>query len=73
MRLAQRKDQLRESSVPELERMLQDERKNLFMARKDSAMKTLENPMRIRLTRKNIARILTFIRQRELESAGGKK
>jgi len=53
--------------------MLQDERKNLFMARKDSAMKTLENPMRIRLTRKNIARILTFIRQRELESAGGKK
>ncbi|HAH87967.1 MAG: 50S ribosomal protein L29 [Armatimonadota bacterium] len=71
MRLAQHRDQLRQSSTSELERMLQEERKNLFMARRDSATKQLENPRRMRQARKNIARILTFIRQRELESAKG--
>jgi large subunit ribosomal protein L29 len=51
--------------------MLQEERKNLFMARRDSATKQLENPRRMRQVRKNIARILTFIRQKEVESAKG--
>ena len=72
MKLAQHREQLRQSSVPELERMLQDERKNLFMGRRDSATKQLENPRRIRQIRKNIARILTVLTEREMESAKGK-
>ena len=53
--------------------MVQEERKNLFMARRDSATKQLENSRRIRQIRKNIARILTIIRERELGSAEAKK
>lgn len=53
--------------------MLLDERKSLFMSRKDSASKQMENPKKMRVTRKNIARILTILRERELESAKGTK
>lgn len=69
MRLAQHRQQVQQSSTEELERMLQEERRNLFMARRDSATQQLENPRRIRQIRKNIARILTVIRQRELQSS----
>jgi large subunit ribosomal protein L29 len=53
--------------------MLLDEEKNLFMSRRDSATKQLDNPMRIRQIRKNVARIRTILRERELESAKGKE
>lgn len=69
MRLAQHRQQVQQSSTEELVRMLQEERRNLFMARRDSATQQLENPRRIRQIRKNIARILTVIRQRELQSS----
>lgn len=71
MRLTQYKQELRKGSKEDLEKMLQDERKNLFMGRKEAATKQLENTMRIRNARKNIARILTVLRERELESAKG--
>lgn len=71
MRLAQHRQQLRQSATAELERMLQEERKNLFMSRRDSATKQLENPRKIRQIRKNIARILTIVREREIGSAEG--
>lgn len=71
MKAAQLRDKLREASGAELERMLQEERKNLFIARRESAMKQLENTKRISEGRKNIARILTIIRERELEAAKG--
>ena len=73
MRLAQHRQQLRQSSAAELGRMVQEERKNLFMARRDSATKQLENSRRIRQIRKNIARILTILRERELGSAEARK
>ena len=68
MRLGQHRDQLRQSTDAELERMLLDERKNLFMNRRDSATKQLENPRKIRETKKRIARILTIMREREISS-----
>ena len=71
MKVAQHREQLRQASEAELERMLQDERKTLFIARRESAMKQLENPKRISESRKNIARILTLMRERELEAAKG--
>jgi large subunit ribosomal protein L29 len=73
MKLVQLRQQLRDSTVAELEHMLQEERKNLFMSRRDYASKQLENPMKISQSRKNIARILTVLRSRELESVKGKK
>jgi large subunit ribosomal protein L29 len=51
--------------MAELERMLQEERKNLFMSQRDSATKQLENSRRIRQIRKNIARILTILGERK--------
>ena len=71
MKAAQYRDQLRQASQAELERMLEDERKTLFIARRESAMKQLENPRRITDSRKNIARILTILREKELEAAKG--
>ena len=71
MKVAQHRDQLRQASAPELDRMLQDERKALFVARRESAMKQLENPKRISESRKRIARILTILREKELEAAKG--
>jgi large subunit ribosomal protein L29 len=71
MKVAQHRDQLRQASDAELERMLQDERKTLFIARRESAMKQLENPKRISESRKNIARILTIMREKELAAAKG--
>lgn len=73
MNLSQLKKQLSESSTAELERLLQEERRNLFMARRDSATKQLENPKQIKQFRKNIARILTLLGERSRESAEAKK
>lgn len=71
MKLTQYRQELRKAGIEDLEKMIQDERKNLFMGRKEAATKQLENTMRIRNARKNIARILTVVRERELESAKG--
>ena len=67
------REKLRNASGSEIEVMLQDERKTLFMARRDAATKQLDNPRKIMQARKNIARILTVLRERELESAKGTK
>ncbi len=72
MKRAQYREQLRQSTIDELRRMLQEERKNLFLTKRDAAMKQLENPMRIREVRKNIARILTILRERELKAEKGR-
>lgn len=72
MKRAQYREQLRQSSDAELQRMLQEERKNLFMSQRDVATKQLENPHRIREIRKNIARILTIMRERELKAGKGR-
>ena len=72
MKLGQLRDQIRQSPTVELERMLADERKSMFMTLRDSASKQLENPKKIRQIRKNIARLLTILSQRERESAEAK-
>ncbi|MDI6828325.1 MAG: 50S ribosomal protein L29 [Armatimonadota bacterium] len=72
MKRAQYREQLRQSTDAELRRMLQEERKNLFLTKRDAAMKQLENPMRIREVRKNIARILTILKERELKAEKGR-
>lgn len=73
MKLAQSREQLRQNSTAEMERVLEEERKSLFMSQRDSVTRRSENPKKIRQIRKNIARILTILRERELESAEAKK
>ena len=56
--------ELKELAVEELQRKEQDLRKELFNLRFQQATGEIENPMRIRAIRKNIARVLTLITER---------
>ena len=71
MRLTEKRRHLRESNPREIEQMLKDERKALFAVKQDMANQRLDNPRRIREVRKNIARILTIMRQREIAQEEG--
>lgn len=57
--------ELRESMIEELERKEQDLRRELFNLRFQQATGEIENPMRIRAIRKDIARILTVAREKK--------
>jgi len=55
----------------ELEEKLTGLKKDLFFLRMQHATNQLDNPIRIAQVRKDIARVKTVIRQKQLESAGG--
>ena len=61
-------DKINEMSSPELEKELSELKSELFKLRFSLATNGLDNPMRIREVRKNIARIKTELRQRELKA-----
>ncbi|NLN29501.1 MAG: 50S ribosomal protein L29 [Firmicutes bacterium] len=56
----------RDLSSAELERKLADLKEELFNLRFQAATGQLDNPMRIREVRKDIARVKTIMREREL-------
>ena len=58
-------------SPTELEEKLLGLKKDLFFLRMQHATNQLDNPIRIAQVRKDIARVKTVIRQKQLESAGG--
>lgn len=60
---------MHEASRGELSQMLKEERQALYNARQRMSLKQQENPREIRERRKNIARILTAMRARELQAA----
>ncbi|HDH63245.1 MAG TPA: 50S ribosomal protein L29 [Firmicutes bacterium] len=57
--------ELRELSIDELERKLEELRRELFNLRFQQATHQLKNPVRIRLVRRDIARILTILKEKE--------
>jgi len=59
--------EIREMSSDELQSKLTGLKEELFNLRFQVATGQLDNPMRIRDVRKNIARILTVIRENELK------
>lgn len=59
-------EEIRALSDEELEKKLEDLKTELFNLRFQAATGQLENPMRIRAIRKDIARIKTILREREL-------
>lgn len=62
-------NELRELSDVELQERVAEYKSELFNLRFQLATGQLENPMRIREVRRNIARVKTIIRQRELKIA----
>jgi large subunit ribosomal protein L29 len=62
-------DEILKLSLDELKKRLVDEEENLSNLRFQLATQQLSNPIRVRMVRRDIARIRTVIRQREIEAA----
>ena len=60
---------IREMSSPDLEKELGELKSELFKLRFSLATNGLDNPMKIKEVKKDIARIKTILKQRELEEA----
>ena len=56
----------RDVTTEEIKEKINAERNALLKLRLNHAVSPLENPMQIRMARKNIARLLTELRKREL-------
>ena len=57
--------ELREMTTAELESKLADLKKDLFFLRMQHATNQLDNPLKINVVKKDIARIKTVIREKE--------
>ncbi len=58
-------NEIKEMTLVELNNKLEDLRKELFNLRFQHAVNQLDNPMRIKAVKKDIARVKTFIREQE--------
>jgi len=56
---------MREMSPEEMRERLQELREELFNMRFRNAMKQLDNPLKIRESRREMARLLTVLREKE--------
>jgi large subunit ribosomal protein L29 len=61
-------DELRDLPDEELEAKLAEAKEELFNLRFQLVTGQLDNPMRIKQMRKQVARIMTVLRERELEA-----
>ncbi len=59
--------EIKEMTLVEMQNKLADLRAELFNLRFQHTVNQLDNPMRIKAVKKDIARIMTFISQRESE------
>ncbi|MBQ0078511.1 MAG: 50S ribosomal protein L29 [Eubacterium sp.] len=64
-------NKIREMSVLELNEELLKMKKDLFNLRFQHVTGQLENPVKLRETKRDIARIKTIIREKELEKVNG--
>ena len=62
-------NKIREMSSPELEKELGELKSELFKLRFGLATNGLDNPMKIKETKKDIARIKTILNERKLNEA----
>ena len=60
--------EIRELSSAELDQKLSDLKSELFNLRFQHAINQLENPLRLQIVRKDIARVKTVIREKELKA-----
>lgn len=61
--------EIRKLTVEELTTKLKDLKSELFNLRFQLAINQLENPMRIKAVKKDIARVLTFLREKEISES----
>ena len=59
--------EIREKTAAELNETLDSLKKELFRLRFQNAINQLENPMRISAVKKDIAKVKTVIREREIQ------
>ena len=62
-------NELRKLSVAELEKKVENTKKELFNLRFQNAINQLDNPQRISEVKKTIARSLTIIQERKAEDS----
>ena len=60
--------EVRAMSVEDLEKKLADLKKDLFFLRMQHATNQLDNPIKIQTVKKDIARVKTILRERELRT-----
>ncbi|HOZ14403.1 MAG TPA: 50S ribosomal protein L29 [Tenuifilaceae bacterium] len=58
--------EIRELTIKEIEERIENEKSQLLKLRLNHSISPLDNPMKITETRKNIARLNTILRQRNL-------
>jgi large subunit ribosomal protein L29 len=63
--------ELRELSIEELQQKRGDLREDLFRLKMRKAVAQLENPVRLRELRRDIARVETILRERKAEQGAG--
>lgn len=63
-------EELREATDEELQEKEEELRRELFNLRFQLATAQIENPMRVRVVKKDIARIKTILRERRSSSSG---
>ena len=62
--------ELKNLSVEELTKKLDELKKDLFMLRMQHATNQLDNPLQINATKKDIARVKTIIREKTIAGGG---
>ena len=65
--------EVRKMSAAELDSKLVELKKDLFQLRLQHATNQLDNPLKIRETKHDIARVKTMLRQKELSGASDKQ
>ena len=71
--MAEKTKKLHEMSVPELHKDLDDAREELMNLRFQLATGELTDFTRLRHTRRQIARLLTILHQRDMNAVGGEE
>ena len=61
-------NEMRDKSTEELQAQLVSLKKDLFFLRMQHATNQLDNPLKIQTVKKDIARVKTIIRERELRT-----
>jgi large subunit ribosomal protein L29 len=61
--------EIREKSLDELNKELASLREELFKLRFAHATNQLENPLKLKSVKRDIARVMTILRERELQSS----
>jgi large subunit ribosomal protein L29 len=65
--------ELRELNIEELQQKRGDLREDLFRLKMRKAVAQLENPVRLRQLRRDIARVETILRERKAEQGAGSR